>query len=112
MAGHLVARLLHFLKQVRVPLKGTGGNIDSPERGGKRLSVEDYKKTVIFLQITSDLGVLSSKSKAGSVIIIIISCRYLWISGLFLGFIISTSAAFLWYMANRSLKLMSEDLKC
>lgn len=37
---------------------------------------------------------------------------YLWISGLFLGFINSASAAFLWYMANRSLRVMSEDLKC
>lgn len=36
-AGHLVARLLHILKQLRVPLKGTGGNIDSPKRGGKAL---------------------------------------------------------------------------
>ena len=52
MAGHLVARLLHFLKQVRVPLKGTGGNIDSPERGGKGMSAgKDEKKTVILLQI-------------------------------------------------------------
>ena len=38
--------------------------------------------------------------------------RYLWISGLFLGFLISTSAAFLWYKANRSLKVMFEDWKC
>lgn len=38
-AGHLVARLLQILKQVRVPLKGTGGNIDSPEMGEKALSV-------------------------------------------------------------------------
>lgn len=37
---------------------------------------------------------------------------YLWISGLFLGFLISSSAAFLWYMANRSLKVMSDDWKC
>lgn len=37
---------------------------------------------------------------------------YLWISGLFLGFIISASAAFLWYMAKRSLRLMSEEGKC
>ncbi len=38
--------------------------------------------------------------------------RYLWISGLFLGFLISASAAFLWYMANRSLKVMSVERKC
>lgn len=37
-AGHLVARLLHILKQVRVPLKGTGGNIDSPKRGQTALA--------------------------------------------------------------------------
>lgn len=45
-AGHLVARLLHILKQVRVPLKGTGGNIDSPETGIKAvMSVgNNYKK--------------------------------------------------------------------
>lgn len=40
------------------------------------------------------------------------SFAYLWISGLFLGFLISTSAAFLWYMAKRSLKVMSEERKC
>ena len=39
------------------------------------------------------------------------AAAYLWISGLFLGFIISASAAFLWYMANRSLKVMSEEWK-
>lgn len=36
-AGHLVACFLHLLKQVRVPLKGTGGNIDSPKRGREEL---------------------------------------------------------------------------
>lgn len=38
--------------------------------------------------------------------------RYLWISGLFLGFIISASAAFLWYMAKRSLNVTSDEGKC
>lgn len=36
MAGHLVAGLLHILKQVRVPLKSTRGNIDSPEKAGEK----------------------------------------------------------------------------
>jgi len=40
MTGHLVAGLLHILKQVRVPLKSTGGNIDSPETGGGRTKVK------------------------------------------------------------------------
>lgn len=37
---------------------------------------------------------------------------YLWISGLLLGFIISVSAAFLWYMAKRSLSVMPDERKC
>lgn len=103
MAGHLVARLLHILKQVRLPLKGTGGNIDSPGRGRKSLNVSRQRL---------EMGERDFLNKSGQIRQIMRCCRYLWISGLFLGFIISTSAAFLWYMANRSLKVMSEDWKC
>lgn len=37
---------------------------------------------------------------------------YLCISGLFLGFIISFSAACLWYMVNRSFRVIPQDGKC
>lgn len=85
-----------------MPLKGTGGNIDSPVGRGKVLpSVSDGAKTAernlkFYLK---DDSVVTSRG-------------YLWISGLFLAFIISTSAAFLWYMANRSLNVMSAEGKC
>lgn len=100
-ARHLVACLLQILKQVRVPLKSTGGNIDSPKRRGKSL-ISDCRKF-------SEQRFLDELIKNDQ---IVVSGGYLWISGLFLGFIISASAAFLWYMAKRSLRVMSEEWKC
>lgn len=75
-----------------MPLKGTGGNIDSPV-GGRGAVRGGTQQSMMGQEEEEEMG-------------------YLWISGLFLGFIISASAAFLWYMAKRSLKVMSEEGKC
>lgn len=103
---HLVAALFEILKQVRVLLKSTGRHIDSPVENHAKKDIFREEQGIQTIIIHKAFGETWVERRPEN------KYTYLWISGLFLGFIVSFSAAFLWYNPNRSFRVNPDDWKC